>query len=298
MKSHPSILPVALASLFCASGILESASAAAPAPDDDRLAQPSIIGGQDARQGQFPFMVSIQRPGLDGVEHFCGGTLISPSAVLTAAHCVYGYARGEPDRDPADLVLVINRAHLGAATSGVVRRVSRGGGNFQIYVHPDWPPKGGSGTDAAVVLLDESVPGVPIIRLPSPGSDVFERPGTQLTTAGWGNMSSDDFEPATQLQWVQVPILAPWECSFAYPGPEPEDMFDPQRQVCAGVTGRDSCQGDSGGPLFATTPNGGPAVQVGIVSWGIGCAMTGYPGVYTRLSNPETHLFLSRFVRY
>lgn len=260
--------------------------------------KPMVIGGEDAYQGQFPYLVSIQRPGQDGMEHFCGGTLIGPAAVLTAAHCVVRYTQGEPDRDPADLSLVVDRAVLSDARTGKVRGVARWNGTYQIHVHPGWDASKGTGIDVAVVQLDASVADVPVMRLPTAGSDVLERPGTLLVTAGWGNMSGDGFLPATQLQWVQVPLLAPWECSFAYPGPDERFTFNARQQVCAGVTGRDACQGDSGGPLFARMPSGGPAVQVGVVSWGVGCALTGFPGVYARLSNPETHLFLSRFVRY
>lgn len=185
--------------------------------------KPMVIGGEDAYQRQFPYLVSIQRPGQDGMEHFCGGMLIGPAAVLTAAHCVVRYTRGEPDRDPADLSLVVDRAILSDARTGEVRGVARWNGTYQIHVHPGWD---------------------------------------------------------------------------ASKGPDERFTFNARQQVCAGVTGRDACQGDSGGPLFARMPSGGPAVQVGVVSWGFGCALTGFPGVYARLSNPETHLFLSRFVRY
>lgn len=60
--------------------------------------------------------------------------------------------------------------------------------------------------------------------------------------------------------------------------------------ICAGVTGKDSCQGDSGGPVVAGS--GDNRSQVGIVSWGLGCARRGYPGVYTNVANPDIRDFI------
>jgi secreted trypsin-like serine protease len=64
-------------------------------------------------------------------------------------------------------------------------------------------------------------------------------------------------------------------------------------EVCAGRTGKDTCQGDSGGPLFTAVPGSNRIVQIGVTSWGIGCAAPGFPGVYAQLSNEEAGDFIS-----
>lgn len=258
---------------------------------------PLIIGGRDSPQGELPWLVSIQRPdGTGHMAHFCGGSMISPNVVLTAAHCLGRYAEGSAD--PGELRFVVDRADLNRTRNGQERRVFKNPqSGYQVHVHPSWTSDGEQ-IDAAVVILDEAVTGVPPARLVTTGSEVLERPGTLLSTAGWGNMSIDEFKPATRLQRVEVPVLASWECEYAYSDSGGLSDFNANTEVCAGVSGRDSCQGDSGGPLFARMPNGGPTVLVGVVSWGRSCAVAGFPGVYTKLGNPAANSWISGFLPY
>ena len=77
---------------------------------------------------------------------------------------------------------------------------------------------------------------------------------------------------------VEVPYVDEQTCEDDYTGYEITELM-----ICAGEKGKDSCQGDSGGPLVAYDAENSP-VLVGVVSWGIGCAYEGYPGVYARVS--------------
>lgn len=88
------------------------------------------------------------------------------------------------------------------------------------------------------------------------------------------------------LRAVQVLIISRTQCNILYRG------SISKRMICAGLSagGKDSCQGDSGGPLIS----GG--VQIGVVSWGVGCADAKYPGVYTNLADPEVASFISSYV--
>ncbi|XP_043362064.1 trypsin I-P1-like [Dermochelys coriacea] len=99
--------------------------------------------------------------------------------------------------------------------------------------------------------------------------------GTQCLISGWGNTLSSGTNYPDLLQCLKAPVLSSSKCSSAHPGQIPSNM------ICIGYLegGKDSCQGDSGGPVVC---NG--RLQ-GIVSWGIGCAHKGYPGVYTKVCN-------------
>uniref|UniRef100_A0A803Y0A8 Peptidase S1 domain-containing protein n=1 Tax=Meleagris gallopavo TaxID=9103 RepID=A0A803Y0A8_MELGA len=109
------------------------------------------------------------------------------------------------------------------------------------------------------------------IALPS----ACAKAGTECLISGWGNTLSNGYNYPELLQCLKAPILSDQECQEAYPGDITSNM------ICVGFLegGKDSCQGDSGGPVAC---NG--ELQ-GIVSWGIGCALKGYPGVYTKVCN-------------
>lgn len=107
------------------------------------------------------------------------------------------------------------------------------------------------------------------IVLPSPNFQVGE--GRSALLAGWGALEFRGPSPQI-LQAVEVPVMSNAQCQAIYD----EEEILPQH-ICAGIEGRDACQGDSGGPLVYNN------VQVGIVSWGYGCAME-WPTVYARVS--------------
>jgi trypsin len=217
-----------------------------------------VVGGENAEQGEFPHQVSVEIFG----SHACGGSLISETAVLTAAHCC-AYTIEE---------VVVGEHRLNANDGTEQRiRVSRQTAN------PDY----NSGTlDGDVCVLNLATAavlgdGVDVIALPA----AFEEytAGEMLTTTGWGT-TSEGGNLANTLQKVDVPFVDDEECDDAYssfggitPG-----------MLCAGFPngGADACQGDSGGPI-TDAKNG----LVGVVSWGYGCARPNYPGVYAQTSH-------------
>ncbi|CAH2322625.1 LOC397853 [Pelobates cultripes] len=112
-----------------------------------------------------------------------------------------------------------------------------------------------------------------VMTVPLPSSCASA--GTRCLIAGWGNTLSSGTNYPDLLQCLDAPILTTRECSISYPGKITGNMF------CAGFIegGKDACQGDSGGPVIC---NG--QLQ-GVVSWGYGCALRNYPGVYTKVCN-------------
>jgi secreted trypsin-like serine protease len=244
---------------------------------------PKIVGGTPVPNGKYRFQAALLAQSFgdnDYQRQYCGGSLITPFEVLTAAHCVE-FIGDEPGQLPlSDLRVVVGRTVL-TSTQGQKRRVAA------IDIHPRWDPATFS-FDVAVVHLASPINGIRPVALVTPGVDALERPGTLATVTGWGNTIQQPAGPGgggvnfpDRMREAQVPITSRAECRTADAG---AGVTVDATMLCAGRTNLDTCQGDSGGPLFFKAVGPG-FIQAGITSWGIGCGATGFPGVYTRLSN-------------
>lgn len=257
-----------------------------------------VVGGRDARLDHWPALVAFRtnRPSDGAVAYFCGGSLIAPGWIVSAAHCFEGITERDGawrDGDGAVVEAVGGVVDLRSVAPDQVRRIER------IIVHEGYREGLVShhGNDIALIRL-ESAPGqTPATLSLHPTSDPVAADDPRGYVAGFGvtahdpsggNYTSHPHRDGTQF-WAGSPVLleAPLplvsgdRCAAAYPG-----FAIGPGQICAGLEqgGRDSCQGDSGGPLMALDASGCP-FQVGIVSWGAGCALAGRYGVYTRVSH-------------
>ncbi|CAN9119264.1 unnamed protein product [Alternaria alternata] len=236
---------------------------AAPTPQDPDYEFPEdapaddIVGGTTASAGEFPFIVSLQRSG----SHFCGGSLLDSTTVITAAHCSLSSVIGSVSG------LRVRAGSLNKSSGGTLVGVS------SVTVHPSYRSSG-QDFDVAIWKLSTAVPTSSTIgyaTLPASGSDPAA--GSTATVAGWGALTEGGSSPST-LYKVSVPIVSRTECRSSYgTSAITNNMF------CAGYTtgGRDSCQGDSGGPIVNSAKT-----LIGLVSWGNGCAQPNFPGVYAR----------------
>jgi len=218
-----------------------------------------IVGGVATEANEYPWQVALVSS--SGSRPFCGGTLISNTHVLTAAHCTAGSSAGS--------ISVLVGEHRIDDNSFTRVPLSA------ITDHPDYNDNT-LDNDYSILTLATPVEFSSTVApacLPADNSKDFA--GEMATVSGWGRLSSGGNQP-TVLNEVDVTVQSNTQCMTAYGNSITSNM------ICAADSGKDSCQGDSGGPL--TTMENGKCAVIGVVSWGYGCAVDGFPGVYARVT--------------
>ncbi len=213
----------------------------------------------------------------------CGASFLGGKWLLTAAHCV-------DDVTPSQLKVNVGEYDLsnGAENAQAVKR---------IYMHANYQLDAELNNDLALIELVESVNNEAVTLLDLAQTSQLAIENSAVTIAGWGGREGYDAGggPTTDfpdvLHQVELQLMTNEECkntlalsyTEAYEGTfSPEAVGITDAMICASIAGggKSACQGDSGGPLMVNTNEGWQ--QIGIVSWGIGCAADGFPGVYTR----------------
>ena len=212
--------------------------------------------------------------GSDVSQQFCGGAVVAPRIVLTAAHCVSDTdpdcgviclgdpgGDGTPKLDPNDVQVVLNKTTLSAA----------GGDHLSVQdvrVQPGNNPN--SITYDVGYLVLSSPTGLQPIKIAGPSETAIWTPGSGTVVSGYGTITNSSSTPGSDtLRSATVPVIPDSSCS------SPSvygSAFISDSMLCAGYLagGSDACYGDSGGPLQAPA-QGGIYRLVGLVSWGDGC---------------------------
>jgi trypsin len=221
-----------------------------------------IIGGSEAVEDRYSYAAYLGG---------CGGSLIARDVVLTAAHC-------------------------GSPTSAVLGRHNVNDSDGEVIPvrkelpHPEYNGAISNENDFKLIFLEGTPTTDNIITVKLNSDPLVPSMGQDMTVMGWGIIDTALWISSDVLMNVEVSAISNEDCDtsegvaddgtyFTYNGAIAENM------LCARANGKDSCNGDSGGPLVIKGDNGSADVQVGVVSWGFGCALDLFPGVYARVSN-------------
>jgi len=228
-----------------------------------------IVGGREARPGEFPWTAGLRYPpGLTGY-HGCGGIIINPRWVISVGHCLFAVPTYHWD------------VVVGDHDRTIIGEYKRSHEIETYYVHQRWGKDQWYDSDFALIRLKEPIEFNDFTQPACAPNPAKTYDGDSATVSGWGSDTQDYYNPTQMMHTITTVIPPNWACDIAHwsQGKITDNM------ICAGKIpdySEDACQGDSGGPMVVRGPNG-RFEAVGAVDWGTGCA-SGPPGVYTRIS--------------
>jgi len=220
-----------------------------------------IVGGEQTSIEAHPWQISLRVHS----QHICGGSLVAPNWVMTAAHCVSDM------HSTSGVTILVGSTYSRSYSQSHVHSIAR------ILVHADYQRT--DGNDIAMIKLTSAVDlsgrQARAVCLPEPGESFA---GQTCVASGWGYMQ-EDASTVNHLRHVALPIISNSLCRYYMHGVS-------DNVICAGRTsgGIDTCQGDSGGPLVCKSSDG-HWKQAGIVSTGVGCARRNRFGFYTAVES-------------
>ncbi|XP_035185655.1 urokinase-type plasminogen activator isoform X2 [Oxyura jamaicensis] len=238
-----------------------------------------IVGGSQAEVESQPWIAGIFQ-NIKGVDHFlCGGSLIDPCWVLTAAHCFY-----DPSKTKSSMS--VYKVFLGKSRLNVTDENEQVFMVDEIISHPDFTDEtGGNENDIALVRIKThsgqcAVESKYVRTVCLPERSLNLDDNTRCEIAGYGKQDYYDIYYAQRLMSASVNLISQHKCITEYY----DSIRVTDNMVCAGdsLWATDACKGDSGGPMVCE--HNGRMTLYGIVSWGDGCAKKNKPGVYTRVT--------------
>jgi len=260
---------VIVATLGLAAALLAGALLSAGSASAGPTAKSSIIGGHRADPADWPFVAALYFRG----DFYCGGSVISPTEVLTAAHCAKGLRI-------ARMRVVTGRPKLKDKSVGQKIKVAA------KEVHPDYALN--ERHDVAVLTLAEATTAPPVTLADESEDAAYTVPGTLLRVAGYGARDQLGFRLPGYLKETSEKVLSNKRCRRVYG----KRFYSGKTMICAqgrkiprarGVRTQ-ICGGDSGGPLVADTPAG--VRQMGVVSYaGLFCGDSFTPSSYARVAD-------------
>lgn len=260
-----------LAVLVASAGLAATPALSAEAGSQVNKRQVRIVGGEEAKQGDYPFMTALVSRESEEIRPFCGASFVGGRYVLTASHCL-------ETTEAEDLSVWIGGYDTQKPESGQKLNVA------QIYLHEEYFS---DFKDVAILELEKEVEGVKPIKLVTAAMEAELKDGQTFTVMGWGNMDPQAGAFPNILHKVDVPLFNHATCKANY---AKNQQNVAEHMLCAGFPEgkKDSCQGDSGGPLVFK--HNDEWYQAGVVSWGQGCAEAGFPGVYANVGKFEQWL--------
>jgi hypothetical protein len=232
-----------------------------------------VVGGQFATPGELPWQAAIVSAGWapkDGI--FCGGTVIAPRWVVTAAHC---FAPGTLEDEQ---YVFVGPVDLTDKDKGETLAIAR------LYPHERFNRLTFDNDIALLWLTSDTRMATPIGLLDPRDAPIALAARRKGRASGWGK-TAESGTKSVKLKYVDVPIAEQQKCVNNYKRQNAHDIVTPN-MLCAGfdtTDAGDACSGDSGGPLVVPVGSESIFKLAGAVSWGAGCSRAGLYGVYTRM---------------
>ncbi|XP_023344118.1 venom protease isoform X2 [Eurytemora carolleeae] len=250
-----------------------------------------IVGGVEAQRHAYNWLGHICFPMGNGAWHcYCGAALVTSQHLLTAAHCVCPNTFYPSEFQDEKGSVFVQLGDHNKKDIKDARTMSYTHVGYRIC-HEGYNPTGNNQfkNDIAVIRLESPVIfgnyGGRVGTLCLNRNILSRQDNLDVSVAGWG-LTEEDGSNSDYLKVVELKTMTLRDCSRT--GYKDYWTYFSNGMICAGPpssqTRRDACQGDSGGPLFTKDLRNGRYYQVGLVSWGLGCAQQEFPGVFSRLS--------------